>query len=249
MQDRVGAPRATAVQVRVNMERMREDGTVLTATGRLRTFVAPSGPGIRVDTFGYPGYETVAGFDSLLAKVIGTGPDLDAAVARAYRALCELQVEGAPTNADFLKNLLSTEAFRTGRITTRFIDDNLQTLTVPGAHPDRNPPTQAANAAHRLDLGDWASVLSYGRLSRGDLAGDGSERPGIVTAPMPGRLIAVEVTAGTLVRAGQLLCVMESMKVEHEIHAPQDGVVRELAAGVGDVVSERQRLVVLDTTG
>ncbi|MBS04462.1 MAG: carbamoyl-phosphate synthase large subunit, partial [Gammaproteobacteria bacterium] len=101
------SPRPSGM-VRINMETMLPDGSALPGGGVIERFNPPSGPGIRVDTFGYPGYSTNPRFDSLLAKVIvhHRQPDFEALLKRCYRALCEFDVAGVPTNLDFTKNLV-----------------------------------------------------------------------------------------------------------------------------------------------
>ena len=91
-------PRGIAVQVRVNLETIGADGEVVPAGGTLARFEPPTGPGVRVDTFGYGGYRTNASFDSLLAKVIVHAPDGDFAHAAAFaaRTLREFRIAGVP---------------------------------------------------------------------------------------------------------------------------------------------------------
>ena len=103
-QESVPAPRGYAIQSRVNLEQMQPDGTVRPAGGMLTVFEAPSGPGVRVDTYGCAGYATNPNFDSLLGKVIAASPspDFGAAVKRSLRALDEFQIDGVETNIGFL---------------------------------------------------------------------------------------------------------------------------------------------------
>ena len=84
-------PRGFALQARINMETMQADGDARPAGGLLNTFELPSGPGLRVDSFGYAGYRTSPRFDSLLAKLVASSPSREFrdVVTRAYRALCE----------------------------------------------------------------------------------------------------------------------------------------------------------------
>ena len=108
-QAEVPRPRGMAVQARVNLETMAADGSARPAGGVLSAFEPPSGPGVRVDGFGYAGYRTSARFDSLLAKLIvhaGAG-GLPAALAKARRALSEFRIDGAATNIAFLQGLLA----------------------------------------------------------------------------------------------------------------------------------------------
>ncbi|HMI93312.1 MAG TPA: biotin carboxylase N-terminal domain-containing protein, partial [Polyangiales bacterium] len=96
--------RGFALQARVNMETMQPDGSTKPGGGTLSAFEPPSGPGVRVDSFGYAGFSPSPSFDSLLAKVIVSSPSADfgAVLGRAVRALSELRIEGVPTNAAFL---------------------------------------------------------------------------------------------------------------------------------------------------
>ena len=91
------------------METMGEDGSVRPSGGRLAAFDIPSGPGIRVDSFGYAGYQTSPSFDSLLAKLIvhAGNPSFAAAVQKTQRALSEFKIEGVSTNAGFLQAILA----------------------------------------------------------------------------------------------------------------------------------------------
>ena len=107
------APRGVAVQVRVNAETMRPDGTVLPGGGTLSRFQPPAGRGVRVDTAGYPGYTVSPHYDSLLAKVITTGGTLAEAARRAVRALAEFDIAGAPTNASLLQAVLQAPGLGT----------------------------------------------------------------------------------------------------------------------------------------
>ncbi len=102
-------PRGHAIQLRINMETMTEDGSAKPGGGTLTVFEPPSGPGVRVDTYGYAGYRTNPNFDSLLAKLIvhSPSPDFADALARAERALAAFRLEGAPSNIAFLRALLA----------------------------------------------------------------------------------------------------------------------------------------------
>src|SRR5690606_23809279 len=93
-QAQIPAPRGFAVQLRINLERMAADGSAQPAAGVLQAYEPPSGPGIRVDGYGYAGYATSTAYDSLLAKLIVHADDLPLALRRAYRALCEFRLDG-----------------------------------------------------------------------------------------------------------------------------------------------------------
>ena len=129
-QDEIPEPRGFAIQVRINMESMGADGTAKPSGGTLTAFELPSGPGVRVDTFGYAGYTTNPNFDSLLAKLITHSPSANFAdvVTKTYRALCEFKIEGVQANIAFLQSLLRHPEFIGNRVYTRFIEDNIAEL-------------------------------------------------------------------------------------------------------------------------
>jgi acetyl/propionyl-CoA carboxylase alpha subunit/acetyl-CoA carboxylase carboxyltransferase component len=252
------APKGYAIQARVNMERMAADGTAFPSGGTLTAFEPPGGPGVRVDTFGYAGYETSSHYDSLLAKVIGHSPrdEFDAAVSRTYRALCEFRIEGVETNLAFLKNLLCDRRFRSGEIHTRFVDEHAAELAAVAEHAAWYArPTGRAVArgtvGARVDAGDPLAVLDYGRRQTRPGGGEAAAHRGpagteAVTAPLQGTIIAVDVSEGDTVSPGSLLMVMESMKMEHEIRASRGGLVRRLDVGRGDTVREGTPLVFIE---
>ena len=123
-------PRGFAIQMRINMESMGAEGTAKPSGGTLTAFEAPSGPGVRVDSFAYAGYTTNPNFDSLLAKLIAHSPSADfaAAVTRAYRALSEFRIEGVATNIGFLQSLLRHPDFAANRLYTRFVEEHIAEL-------------------------------------------------------------------------------------------------------------------------
>ena len=119
-QGSIPKPRGYAMQLRVNMETLDETGATHPTGGMLAVFEPPSGPGVRVDRFGYAGYKTSAAFDSLLAKVIvhTPGEAWHDVVAKASRALREFRIDGVVTNIAFLQAVLAHPDFRTNRIAT-----------------------------------------------------------------------------------------------------------------------------------
>ena len=129
-QANVPAPRGYAMQLRVNMEVMDENGETRPTGGTLAVFDLPSGPGVRVDTFGYSGYRTSAAFDSLLAKVIvhSPSPNWIDAVQKAARALREFRIQGVATNIPFLGAVLAHPVFVANHVSTAFIDRHVADL-------------------------------------------------------------------------------------------------------------------------
>ncbi|MFC1885478.1 carboxyl transferase domain-containing protein [Thermodesulfobacteriota bacterium] len=123
-------PRGYAIQARVNMETIAEDGSIRPAGGTLRSYETPNGPGVRTDGFGYAGYTINPSFDSLLAKVIAHSPSakFEDAVRRSIRALSEFRIEGVNTNIPFLHSVLGHADFTNGAVHTRWVDENIEQL-------------------------------------------------------------------------------------------------------------------------
>lgn len=232
-QNQVPAPNGYAIQCRVNMETMDATGTTRPSGGTLETFEPPTGPGTRVDTFGYRGYTTSPHFDSLLAKVIihSRSSDYRQAVRKAYRALCQFRIEGVKTNTAFLQTLLSREDVADNRVYTRYVDDQMASLAAESeqAHPQlfRSTPDSATR-----------SVAGQARA-----APEGTES---ASAPMQGQLVTTLVNEGDTVIKGQTLAIVEAMKMEHEIKAPTGGIVRGLPLAPGDYVSEGQAIAYIE---
>jgi acetyl/propionyl-CoA carboxylase alpha subunit/acetyl-CoA carboxylase carboxyltransferase component len=261
-QDRVPEPRGHAVQVRVNLETMAPDGSAKPAGGTLTVFEPPSGPGVRVDGFGYAGYKTSARFDSLLAKLIvhtGAG-GLSRAVAKAYRALSEFRIEGSATNIAFLQNLLAHPAVASGDVDTRFIEQHMAELAgEPEAHPRLYFDAAARGAApgpkrvgYQVDAVDPLAILDLGKQAPAAAAEDdepeGPEGTKALRAPLQGTVISLQAAVGDTVRKGQALMIMEAMKMEHVIAAEASGVVREITVAAGDTVFESHPLAFLQET-
>lgn len=112
-----------AIECRINAE--DPDKGFMPRAGRLTEFMPPSGPGIRVDSHAYPGYDLPPYYDSLIAKVIAWGPDRGAAIARMRRALSDFKIEGVATTIDFHKRLLEEPRFIDGDVHTRFIKEQM----------------------------------------------------------------------------------------------------------------------------
>ncbi len=262
------APRGFAIQARVNTETMTADGEVKPAGGTLTAFEPPTGRGIRVDTYGYAGYTTNPSFDSLLAKIIvhvaqSSGSYSDA-LAKAYRALCEFKIAGVSTNLPFLQSLLADDAVRDGEFDTTFVERIFaeQFGSQDNQHPSlffdqpglRNEAVHSdRRAGATIDNADPLAVLTYGQTSplpgRADnhRALDQEVPDGMVgvRAPLQGTIITLSVAAGDHVRRGEQLVVMEAMKMEHVVTAPESGTVNGVLINTSDTIWEDQLLITM----
>ena len=116
-----------AIECRINAEDPARN--FMPQPGRLDLVVFPGGPGIRVDSHVYTGYRVPPHYDSLIAKIIAWGRDRTEAIARMQRALGELRIDGVPTTASFLARLLAGEAFRSGAMHTRYVEQFIEEQT------------------------------------------------------------------------------------------------------------------------
>ena len=201
------APRGVAVQVRVNAETMRPDGTVLPGGGTLSRFQPPAGRGVRVDTAGYPGYTVSPHYDSLLAKVITTGGTLAEAARRAVRALAEFDIAGAPTNASLLQAVLQAPGLGTHDV--GWVGAHAAELS---AGESEQTPTGGDAAVYAPLAGTVVSVS----VEPGDLVAPGDELLVIeamkmeheVRAQAAGLVREVSAAVGVTVPAGAVLVVL-----------------------------------------
>ena len=221
--------RGYAIQARVCMEAVRDDGSIIPTAGTLTAYEAPSGPGIRTDGFGYSGYQTSLLFDSLLAKVIGSSPSprFEDAINRTARALAEFRIEGVETNIPFLKTLLDRTEFADGSAHTRFIDENMNVLA--------RASSQATGDRYTPAAGLEASAIADADDSDFPTGPEGSVGLG---SPIQGTIVAIDVAIGDEVLTGQPVAVVEAMKLQHDIKAERGGLVVDISMAVGNVVRE-----------
>lgn len=209
-----------AIQLRVNLETLSADGEVASgAGGVLQRYEAPSGPGVRVDGYGYGGYRTNPAFDSLIAKLVVHAPTLAAAAARAGRAAAEFRIEGAPTTLPLLRAVLEQEAFLHGRADTTFLESNLAALLMRAAALTPPPSQEVRDRAS-----DVVAPTPPGMLA--------------VAAPLRGTVVSLEIAAGDAVAAGQPVAVLEAMKMQHVVVAPAAGILHSFAAVVGQTLDD-----------
>jgi acetyl/propionyl-CoA carboxylase alpha subunit/acetyl-CoA carboxylase carboxyltransferase component len=216
--------RGFAVQARV----------VATGPGTLAAYKEPSGSGVRVDAAGYEGYTPPPQFDPLLAKVVGSGSDVAAAVDRTRRAVEALHVVGLPTNRAQLLAILARPEVRGGDARTTLLVE-VPELAAPPAPPD------AAVGDLTTPDGSEARVATTDRPAL-------AVGPGQLAArtPMAGTVVEVRVATGDAVGAGDPLLVVSAMKMEAVVTAPGSGrVVALLDLGPGDDIAAEAIVAVI----
>ena len=254
------APVAHSFEFRLNAEDAGRD--FLPAPGTATVFRPPSGPGVRLDSGVVEG-DTVAGaFDSMLAKLIVTGRTRQQALERSRRALAEFELEGMPTVLAFHRAVVSDPAFAPEdpeapfTVHTRWIETDFDNQIEPYAGPTADAPEETERqtvvvevGGQRLEvslpaglaLGGGGGAAAGGRKkapkrSRG--GGGGAAVSGdAVTAPMQGTIVKIAVEDGQSLAEGDVVVVLEAMKMEQPIKAHKAGTVSGLSAAVGDTVT------------
>lgn len=234
-QAQVPAPAGHAIQLRINMETMGEDGQPRPSGGTLARFEPPSGPGVRVDTFGYAGYTTSPNFDSLLAKLVVHCPagGLAALLARADRALSEFGIVGVPTNKVLLHGLLQHPEVAANRVHTRFIEERIREVLAAGRDAHRELYFTEVH-------GGLAAPAQMAELAAAP------ENTVPVVAPMQGTVVSIDVAEGDAVPAGATVAVLEAMKMEHLVGSQVAGVVRKVVAVRGETLFEDQPIAFVE---
>jgi acetyl-CoA/propionyl-CoA carboxylase biotin carboxyl carrier protein len=254
------AIRGHSIEFRLNAEDPGRN--FLPAPGTLTAWRPPSGPGVRVDEGYLTGMTVPGAFDSLVAKIIVTGADRAQALARSRRALAELEVGGMPTVLPFHRAVLDDPAFTAADgvfgVHTRWIETEfagtLPPYDGPAADNDSEPAERTTVIVEvngkRLEVALPAG-LSVGASPNRARARRPSRRGGsaakapsgnALTSPMQGTIVKVAVEDGATVEAGDLVIVLEAMKMEQPLAAHRAGTVTGLTAVVGATVTSGQVL-------
>lgn len=228
------------------------------APGTIEKLTVPTGPGVRWDS-GFVAGDVIGGnFDSMLAKLIVTGADREQALQRARRALAELSIEGMPTVIPFHRVVLDDPAFAPAeggefKVHTRWIETEFNNTIpmysgAPGSvdsdEDERTTVVVEVNGKRMEvslpDLGGGtkpaakpAAKTRKSRSARGAAKGGGDE----LTSPMQGTIVKVAASDGDTVAEGDLILVLEAMKMEQPITAHKAGKVSGLSAKPGDTVT------------
>ena len=254
------APHGHAIEFRIN----GEDAAAgfMPAPGTVATYSEPSGPGVRMDSGVREGSVIGGQFDSMLAKLIVWGPDRATAIARARRALAEYRIEGLPTVIPFHQAILTDPAFTAedGNFTvyTKWIEEEWVNELPEYTDTTEAPEDEEQEAAQKFVVevgGRRIEVALPGNL----LLGGGNKRKkskkrrgkgasanvsgGTVTAPMQGSVIKVAVEEGQEVEEGEVVVVLEAMKMENPVKAHKSGTVTDLKVSTGTQINKGEPIL------
>ena len=231
------------------------------APGPIHVFRAPDGPGVRIDSGVVAGDVISGSFDSLLAKLIVTGATREEALQRSRRALAEFEIEGLPTVLPFHKLVVDDPAFTgdegfgvyTSWIETEWAGDVEPWGGEPGdlGQPEERRSVVVEADGKRIEVSMPSRLFGEAPDARGPapkraktvLAGAAS---GTVTSPMQATVVKCEIEVGQRVVAGDLLVVLEAMKMEQPLQASISGTVTALDAPVGKTISSGHTLLTIE---
>jgi acetyl-CoA/propionyl-CoA carboxylase biotin carboxyl carrier protein len=248
------APRGAAIQCRINAEDPGRN--FLPGPGRITRYEEPGGPFVRVDSGVARGREIPGDYDSMFAKLVVGGADREQARKRMLRALGEFVLEGVPTTIPVHRWVLSSPVFVEAEHTTTWLEKALATADLP-AQSDLSG-SSASRTGTPTDLlvevdGRRVPVRVFDerreiapRAPEGRAGHHGGHVHGEISAPMQGTIVKVLVEKGQEIRAGEVVCILEAMKMENHIASPRDGEVTDLPIRAGQVVETGQTLAVLD---
>jgi len=255
--------RGHAIECRINAEDASRG--FLPAPAPVTGYREPSGPGVRVDSGVAAGYEVSGAYDPMIAKLIVHGVDREHARRRMLRALDEFWIEGPQTLIGFHKALLSHPCFVAGETCLGIVESEElaaragelagePAVAEPSCklHLGRTGPVRTVDRVRTVEVDGrrfevrlsepepgWRT-LARSRHERTRSGAHGAGGRDAVVSPMQGTVLAVPVAEGAEVEAGQVICVVEAMKMENEVHAPRAGVVRHLSVEPGQPVTSGQ---------
>ena len=255
-----------AIECRINAENAAKN--FAPAPGKLTSYREPSGPGVRVDSGVTAGDEITPLYDPMVAKLIVWDVDREAATQRMLRALGEFEVGGVTTLMPFHKAIMASEQWARGETCRDLIEDKawLKSLAEPKpqAPADDDEPPKAERtytvevSGKRFDVkvvGEAFAPVANGagaaaapaarKPARSGRKGGGGASGDTLVAPLQGNMWKVLVEKGQTVEEGQLVCIIEAMKMENEITAHKSGVIEDLAVKEGEAVSSGATIAVI----
>jgi acetyl-CoA/propionyl-CoA carboxylase biotin carboxyl carrier protein len=248
-------PRGAAIQCRINAEDPGRN--FLPGPGRITRYEEPGGPFVRVDSGVTAGKEIPGDYDSMIAKLIVGGEDRETARRRMLRALDEFVIEGVPTTIPVHRWILETKAFRASTHTTTWLERALAGTDMP-AQVDLQPAAPPSTPMRPTDVlvevdGRRVPVRIFDERREAAPkppsprdAHHGEHVHGEIRAPMQGTIVKVLIEKGQELRAGDVICILEAMKMENHVASSREGEVTDLPIRAGQVVETGQLLAVID---
>jgi acetyl-CoA/propionyl-CoA/long-chain acyl-CoA carboxylase, biotin carboxylase, biotin carboxyl carrier protein len=261
--------RGHAIECRINAEDASKN--FAPAPGRIASYREPAGPGVRVDSGVLAGSEITPMYDPMVAKLIVWDVDREHATRRMLRALGEYEIEGLKTLIPFHTALLATEQWANGETCRDLVEDRewLKALAFPKVAPVAADEEETVEHAYTVEVsgrkfdvrvigppfgngtnGAAPAPPAASKPRRAERAsGGGGGGADELLSPLQGNLWKVLVEQGQTVEEGQIVCIIEAMKMENEITAHKAGVIERLAVKEGDPISSGATIAVIKSDG
>ncbi len=259
--------RGHSIEGRINAEDPAND--FRPAPGTVTTYREPGGLGVRIDSAAFPGFTIGSEYDSMIAKLVVWAPDRTQALARFRRALDEYVIEGVPTTLHLLRQLCDHPPVMDATYTTSTLEKfaaachperRADARPVEG-HPEQRAVSSYVEGKHSEDISvevngklyhvrvldlpsSKSSTRKPRRAVRNERASAASGND--VVSPMHGAVVEMPVSEGAAVTEGQVVAVVEAMKMMNEIRAHKSGTVSKVHAQPGDTVESNSALVTID---
>ncbi len=248
--------RGHAIEVRINAEDPARG--FAPAPGTLRAYREPGGPGVRVDSAAFAGWTISAAYDSLVAKLIVWGPNRERALARLRRACDEFEIEGIPTTLPLARALADYAPVLDGSFGTATLEPFAAALDFVPAESETSAAADGTTQSAQMRVEVNGKLFRVRLLDAPRRGSAGAPRPArrsntsrpsasgnALVAPMHGVIADVLVTSGMPVEAGQVVVVVEAMKMMNELRAPRAGTIERVAVERGATVEAGTVLLTL----
>jgi len=255
--------RGHAIECRINAEDAARN--FAPTPGAIGGYLEPSGPGVRVDSGVGAGGIVSPMYDPMVAKLIVWDVDREQATARMLRALSEYKIEGLTTLLPFHQTIMATSNWAEGSTCSELLEDAEWLASTAPAEPvvqtevaedeivehdylievgGRRVPVKLFAPPIAAGGGGGAAVAAPKKAKRDKRKGGGAAGDD-VSSPLQGNMWKVVVAEGDEVAEGQLLCIIEAMKMENEVHAHKGGVIKTLAAVEGAAINSGDLIAVI----
>ncbi len=255
-------PNMHSIECRINAEDV-SGGLFSPTPGTITQFDTPGGLGIRLDA-GYQSGDSLPSFyDNLVAKLISWGPNRQIAIKRMLQALTEIKIQGIKTNIEAHKAILDHKDFQDNNYSTKWVEEKLNFSNISSLETT-SPNKQLALQEQQIqaevngklfNVKLWISPNSQlpqaipaqasKPLSRSSRKHHGSASKTVI-APMQGVITKIAVEVGQSIAQGEIICVLEAMKMENNVLADQNGVVKEILVSVGDSLSNGDTIIIFE---
>lgn len=247
-------PRGHAIEYRITVEDVK--GNFRPTSGHIEDYSEPSGFGVRVDAIAKKGWTIPSEYDSLIAKLIVWDETRERAIAKSRRALDEYLVKGVPTTIAFHRWAIDQDDFKNGDYSTKFISKNFKPEFLPETE-DLSDKVKEVKEKEFVEIevnGKLFNVVLYKENKKQSKktefkksqSNDTGANKGELKSQMAGTVVKVSVEKGQKVQKGDILLVLEAMKMESDINSPCEGTIKDILVSQGESIASHQVMLIIE---